>query len=38
MDKISWDENIDKKDFRVGYFDKYTGILEITFDQLIEST
>jgi len=32
IDKIQWDENIDKKDFRVGYLDKYTGTLEISFD------
>jgi hypothetical protein len=32
IDKIEWDENIDKKDFRVGYLDKFTGILEISFE------
>lgn len=38
IDKIQWDENVEKKDFRVGYLDKYTGILEISFDELMETT
>ena len=38
IDKIEWDENIEKKDFRVGYLDKFTGILEISFVELLLST
>ena len=38
IDKIEWDEHIEKKDFRVGYLDKFTGILEISFDELLKST
>lgn len=38
IDKIQWDENIDKKDFRVGYLDKFTGILEISFEELLASS
>jgi uncharacterized protein (UPF0248 family) len=38
IDKIEWDENIDKKEFRVGYLDKFTGVLEISFEELLVST
>ncbi len=38
IDKIEWNEHLEKKDFRVGYLDKFTGILEISFDELLQST
>lgn len=38
IDKIEWDEHLEKKDFRVGYLDKFTGILEISFDELLQSS
>jgi uncharacterized protein (UPF0248 family) len=27
IDKITWDPNLNKEDFRVGYLDKYEGLL-----------
>lgn len=32
IDKIKWDENIEQGEFKVGYLDKYEGILELAFD------
>lgn len=29
---------MDKKDFRVGYLDKFTGILEISFEEFLASS
>lgn len=32
MDKIIWDEHLQKEHFRVGYLDKYTGMLETSLE------
>ena len=37
IDKIVWDEHLNKEDFRVGYLDKYTGILESSLEELMKS-
>lgn len=34
MDKIAWNDNLDKEDFRVGYLDKYEGVLELPFGEI----
>lgn len=37
IDKITWDENINSAEFRVGYLDKYDGVLEMPFAELEQS-
>ena len=37
IDKITWDPNIEKEEFRVGYLDKYEGVLEVSFEELVRS-
>ena len=37
IDKITWDERLNSTEFRVGYLDKYDGILEIPFSELEQS-
>lgn len=34
IDKITWDERLKPEEFKVGYLDKYEGILEIPFNEL----
>lgn len=34
IDKITWDEHLKPEEFKVGYLDKYDGILEIPFSDL----
>lgn len=37
IDKIIWDEHLKKEDFRVGYLDKFTGMLESSLEELLKS-
>lgn len=37
IDKITWDEHFKKSDFRVGYLDKFTGMLESSLEELLKS-
>lgn len=34
IDKITWDPNMKAEDFRVGFLDKFEGILEMPFSEL----
>lgn len=37
LDKILWDPNLNKDEYKVGYFDKYMGILDIKVEDYMNS-
>ena len=36
LDKILWDEKLKKQDFKVGYMDRYEGMLELELEDFLK--
>ena len=37
LDKIEWDPNLNKSEYKIGYLDKYMGLLDVTVDEYLKS-
>lgn len=38
IDRIKWDQTLNEKEYRIGYEDRFLGIVEIEFEEFIAKT
>lgn len=38
LDRIQWDQNVNKKEFKIGVKDRFLGILEIELEEYLASS